>query len=97
MAEYFCSEALKIDKNNDEIKLNYEKKHGKITSDLLRKNFSQIIADCIQIENKMFDEIMNEVRESWGIDLLGNTERNRSFPVISGLIDQAIAVLNAIK
>ena len=43
----------------------------------------------------MFDEIMNEIRESWGIDLLRNTERNNSFPVISGLTDQAIAVLNA--
>ena len=82
-------------KMSDRAIANYEKEHGKITSALLRKNFSQIIADCIQIENRMFDEIMNEIRESWGIDLLGNTERNRSFPVISGLIDQAIAVLNA--
>ena len=82
-------------KMSDRAIASYEKEHGKITSALLRKNFSQIIADCIQIENRMFDEIMNEIRESWGIDLLGNTERNRSFPVISGLIDQAIAVLNA--
>ena len=82
-------------KMSDRAIANYEKEHGKIASALLRKNFSQIIADCIQIENRMFDEIMNEIRESWGIDLLGNTERNRSFPVISGLIDQAIAVLNA--
>ena len=82
-------------KMSDRAIVNYEKEHGKITSALLRKNFSQIIADCIRIENMMFDEIMNEIRESWGIDLLGNTERNNSFPVISGLADQAIAALNA--
>ena len=82
-------------KMSDRAIVNYEKEHGKITSALLRKNFSQIIADCIRIENRMFDEIMNEIRESWGIDLLGNTERNNSFPVISGLADQAIAALNA--
>ena len=82
-------------KMSDRSIANYEKEHGKITPVLLRKNFSQIIADCIRIENRMFDEIMNEIRESWGIDLLRNTERNNLFPVISGLTDKAIAVLNA--
>ena len=48
-------------KMSDRAIANYEKKHGKITSALLRKNFSQIIADCIQIENRAFDKIMDEI------------------------------------
>ena len=35
----------------------YEQEKSTITPDLLRKNFSQIISDCIQIENNMFDDI----------------------------------------
>ena len=73
----------------------YEQEKSTITPDLLRKNFSQIISDCIQIENNMFDDIMNEIRESWGIDLFDNQNRHHAFPEISRLADESLAAINS--
>lgn len=73
----------------------YEKQSGRITQDNLRKNFSQILAECIQIENRMFVEIMNDLRESWASDLLKINDRHEKFPTISKIVDEIISCLKS--
>ena len=68
----------------------YEKQHGKITPDKLKSDFSQIITCCMQIETRMFNEIMDDLRESWGSDLLNVKDRHERFPIISGIVDSAM-------
>jgi hypothetical protein len=73
----------------------YEKQHGKITSDKLKKNFSEILTECIQIEYRMFQEIINDLRESWASDLLKERDRYKKFPTISKISDDVISCLTS--
>ena len=72
----------------------YEALHGNITVEQLRENFSAILIECYQIETEIFVGIRDEIGRMWVNDLLEFEDRQREFPTISNLVDQALASLN---
>ena len=72
----------------------YEQRHGGITAEQLRENFSQILAECIQIETEIFNEISDSIRSDWMSDLLGHANRHTDFPNFSNIAQQAIDILS---
>ena len=72
----------------------YEQRHGGITAEQLRENFSQILAECVQIETEIFNEISDSIRSDWMSDLLGHANRHTDFPNFSNIAQQAIDILS---
>jgi hypothetical protein len=72
----------------------YEQQHGRITAEQLRENFSQILAECVQIETEIFNEIADSIRREWMGDLLEHANRRIDFPNFSNIAQQAIDILN---
>ena len=72
----------------------YEQRHGGITAEQLRENFSQILAECVQIETEIFNEIADSIRREWMSDLLGHANRHTDFPNFSNIAQQAIDILS---
>ena len=72
----------------------YQERHGQITAEQLRQNFSDILIECFQIETEIFREIADDIRRFWVHDLLEFQDRHENFPNISNLVDQTLLVLD---
>jgi len=71
----------------------YEKKHGKLTPNILQENISSILSECIITEKELFKKIDYEIRSSWAELVMDCDERKSRFPTISKIVEKARTVM----